>query len=55
MRTRLAGSSMALDSKRSEILRTYGDVMNSLPRSLAKDEVIAKAYNDVTSFAKALQ
>lgn len=41
---------MTVDSKRSEMLRTYGDVVNFLLQKYATDEVIAEAYNDVVNF-----
>lgn len=47
--TPLRESLMAVDSKRSEGLRTYGDAVNVLLRACATDEVIAKASNDVAN------
>lgn len=41
---------MAVDSKRIETLRTYGDVMNFLLQTYATNQVIAEAYSDVLDF-----
>lgn len=41
---------MAVDSKRSELLRTYKDVVKFLLQTYSTDEVIAEEYNDVLSF-----
>lgn len=51
----LTVSSMAVDFKRSELLRTYGDVVSFPLRTYATDELIAKAYNDVAGFCQSLQ
>lgn len=45
--TLITGSLMALDSKRSKTLRTYGGVGIPVLRTFATDEVIAEAYIDV--------
>lgn len=41
---------MAADSKRSAMLRTYGDVMSFLLRAYEMNEAIAECYNGVFSF-----
>lgn len=48
--TRLTKSSMTVDPKRSEMLGTYGDMVNFLLRTYAMNEIIAKAYNDPANF-----
>lgn len=40
---------MAANSKLFELLQAHGDVVNFLLRVYATDEVIAKAYRDVSS------
>lgn len=41
---------MAVDSKRSEMLQTYGVVVTFLPQTYTADKVIAEAYSDFASF-----
>lgn len=41
---------MAVDSKQSNMMRTYGDVVNLLLPTYATNEIIAKAYNAVVNF-----
>lgn len=48
--TLLKRSSIAVDSKRSEMFRIYEDMVSLLLQTYATDEVIAKAYNDVVNF-----
>lgn len=48
--TQLTGSSVAVHSKRSEMLRAYGDLVNFLLQSCATDEDIMEAYIDVINF-----
>lgn len=45
--TRLRGSSVAVDSKRSEKLQFYGDVVGFLRRKCGKSEVIGEADHAV--------
>lgn len=45
--TRATKSSMAVDSKQSDRLQTYGDVVSCLLHGFATDGVIEGAYNDV--------
>lgn len=48
--TRLTASSIVVDSIRSEMLPTYGDVIKFLLPMYEMDEIVAKTYNDVFSF-----
>lgn len=50
MLTELEGSSMAVDSKQSNVLWTYGDVVTFLLRTYAMDDITAEAYSEVVNF-----
>lgn len=52
MLCRRTGSSVAVDYRRSRMLRTHRDVVNFLLRTYAPDEVIAEAFSDVFNFCK---
>ena len=50
LESHLNGNTMAVDMERSELLRTYLQVVNFLLCTYATDEVISEAVGDVTSF-----
>lgn len=54
MLARLTSSSMAVDSRRSKILRTPWDVLNFLLRTYTTDEIIAEECNEIVNFRQGL-